>query len=69
VYNRCTLVTRECSTGSDTCGRLLRHLDDRRVLQAKRNKGMYQNNKTWFAASVWSVVTVVSVESEGFRSF
>jgi hypothetical protein len=59
----------ECSTGSDTCGRLLRHLDNRRVLQAKRNKGLYQNNKIWLAARVRSVVTVVSVESEGFRSF
>jgi hypothetical protein len=55
--------------GSDTCGRLLRHLDNCRVLQAKRNKGMYRNNKIWLAARVWSVVTVVSVESERFRLF
>jgi hypothetical protein len=30
---------------------------------------MYRNNKTWLAARVWSVVTVVSVETDGFSSF
>jgi hypothetical protein len=45
------------------------YLDNRQVLQAKINKGMYRKNKTRLAARVWSAVAVVSVESEGFRSF
>jgi hypothetical protein len=69
-YKCCTCVKKECCMEQvGTNGRQLGHLDSCRVLYTNRNKGMYQNNKTWLVARVWSVVTVVSVEIDGFSSF
>jgi hypothetical protein len=68
-YNHCTWATRECSTGQWYVWQAIKTFRQSSSIVGKNNKVMYRNNKTWLAARVWSLVTVVSVESEGFSSF